>query len=65
MNDRDHQIKQTTLNDENQRLKLKHKEDLKDHELTTNRDIQRLKEAHSSTEQTIKEQKTLEGEATA
>jgi hypothetical protein len=56
MNDRDHQIKQTSLNDENQRLKLKHKEDLKDHELITNRDIQRLKEAHSSTEQTLKEQ---------
>jgi len=58
MNDRDHQIKLTSLDDENQRLKLKHKEDIKDHELITNRDIQRLKEAHISTEQTLKEQIT-------
>jgi len=58
MNDRDHQIKQTSLDDDNQRLKQKHKEDLKDHELITNRDIQRLKEAHLSTEQTLKEQIT-------
>ncbi len=58
MNDRDHQIKLTSLDDENQRLKLKHKEDIKDHELITNRDIQRLKEAHLSTEQTLKEQIT-------
>lgn len=58
MNDRDHHIKQTSLDDENQRLKVKHKEDLKDHEVTTNRDIQRLKEAHASTEQAMKEQIT-------
>jgi len=58
MNDRTHQIKLTSLDDENQRLKLKHKEDLKDHELIANRDIQRLKEAHISTEQTLKEQIT-------
>jgi hypothetical protein len=58
MNDRDHQIKQTSLDDENQRLKSKHKEDLKDHELMTNRDIQRLKDAHLSAEQTLKEQIT-------
>ncbi len=58
MNDRTHQIKLTSLDDENQRLKLKHKEDLKDHELISNRDIQRLKEAHLSTEQTLKEQIT-------
>lgn len=56
MNDRTHQIKLTSLDDEIQRLKLKHKEDLKDHELIVNRDIQRLKEAHISTEQTLKEQ---------
>jgi hypothetical protein len=56
MNDRDHQIKQTSLDDENQRLKVRHKEDLKDHELTTNREIQRLKDAHLSAEQTLKDQ---------
>ncbi|CAF3558587.1 unnamed protein product [Rotaria sp. Silwood1] len=58
INERDYQIKLTALDDENQRLKLKQKEDLKDRELITNRDIQRLKEAHSSTEQTLKEQLT-------
>jgi predicted transcriptional regulator len=58
MNDRDHQIKQTSLDDENQRLKSKHKEDLKDHELNANRNIQRLKDTHLSTEQTLKEQIT-------
>jgi len=58
MNDRTHQIKLTSFDDEHQRLKLKHKEDLKDHELISNRDIQRLKEAHISTEQTLKEQIT-------
>ncbi|CAF3514740.1 unnamed protein product [Adineta steineri] len=56
INDRNHQIKLTTINDENERLKLKHKEDLKDNELILNRDVQRLKEAHVSTEQTFKEQ---------
>ncbi len=58
MHDRTHQIKLTSLDDENQRLKLKHKEDLKDHDLISNRDTQRLKEAHLSTEQTSKEQIT-------
>jgi hypothetical protein len=58
MNDRDHQIKFSSIDDDNQRLKLKHKEDLKDHELITTRDIQRLKDAHISTEQTLKEQIT-------
>ncbi|CAF1110582.1 unnamed protein product [Rotaria sordida] len=58
INDRDHQIKLTAIDDENQRLKLKHKEELKDQELITNRDLQRLKEAHLSTEQTLKEQIT-------
>jgi hypothetical protein len=58
MNDRTHQIKLTSFDDENQRLKLKHKEDLKDQEVIANRDIQRLKEAHISTEQTLKEQIT-------
>ncbi|CAF2111165.1 unnamed protein product [Rotaria magnacalcarata] len=56
MNDRTHQIKLTSSDDEIQRLKLKHKEDLKDHELVANRDIQRLKEAHTASEQTLKEQ---------
>lgn len=58
MNDRDHQIKQASLDDENQRLKAKQKEDLNDQELLTNRNIQRLKEAHLSSEQTLKEQIT-------
>jgi phage terminase Nu1 subunit (DNA packaging protein) len=58
MNDRDHQIKQTSFDDENQRLKFKHKEDLKDQELIAKRDIKRLEEAHLSTEQTLKEQLT-------
>jgi hypothetical protein len=58
MNDRDHQIKLTALTDENQRLKIKHKEDLKDHELAANRDTQRLTDAHLSTEQMLKEQIT-------
>ena len=58
MNDRDHQIKQAALDDENQRLKAKNKEDLNDQELLSNRNIQRLKEAHLSTEQTLKEQIT-------
>ncbi|CAF3041578.1 unnamed protein product [Rotaria sp. Silwood2] len=58
INDRNYQIKLTSADDENQRLKLTHKEDSKDQELRTNRDIQRLKEAHSSTEQTLKEQIT-------
>ena len=56
MNDRDHQIKQKALDDENQRLKTRHKEDLKDHELTSNREVQRLKDAHLSAEQTLKDQ---------
>ncbi|CAF2592542.1 unnamed protein product [Rotaria sp. Silwood2] len=39
INDRNYQIKLTSADDENQRLKLTHKEDLKDQELRTNRDI--------------------------
>lgn len=58
MNDRTHQIKLTSLDDENQRLKLKHKEDLKDHELRSLREIQRVKESHETTEQNQKEQIT-------
>jgi len=44
------------LNDENQRLKLQHKEDLKDHQLIADRESQRLKQTHLSNEQTSKEQ---------
>lgn len=58
MNDRDHQIKQTSLDDENQRLKSKHKDELTDQELANGRTIQRLKDAHTSAEQTFKEQIT-------
>ncbi|CAF2635086.1 unnamed protein product, partial [Rotaria sp. Silwood2] len=58
INDRDHQLKVSSLDDENQRLKLKHKEDLKDHELTSTRDIQRLKESYETTQQNLKEQIT-------
>jgi hypothetical protein len=58
INDRDHHIKLTASDDENQRLILKHKEDIKDHELKANRDAQRLKDAHLSTEQALKEQIT-------
>lgn len=47
-----------SLDDENQRLKLKHKEDLKDRELTSIREIQRLKESHSTAEQSLKDQIT-------
>ena len=58
MNDRDHHIKLTALTEDNQRLTIKHKEDLKDHELSANRDKQRLTDAHLSTEQMLKEQIT-------
>ncbi|CAF3525778.1 unnamed protein product [Rotaria sp. Silwood1] len=58
INDRDHQLKISSLDDENQRLKLKHKEDLKDHELISTRDIQRLKESYETTQQSLKEQIT-------
>ena len=56
MNDRSHQIKLSSFEEETQRLKLKHKEDLKDQELIASRDLQRVKEAHTSAEQTWKEQ---------
>ncbi|UJR15397.1 hypothetical protein I4U23_002345 [Adineta vaga] len=58
MNDRTHQIKLTSMEDEIQRLKSKHKEELKDHELIASRDLQRAKEANVSSEQTFKEQIT-------
>ncbi|CAF1332763.1 unnamed protein product [Adineta ricciae] len=58
ISDRTHQIKLTSADEEIQRLKFKHKEDLKDQELIANRDVQRLKEAHASAEQTLKEQVT-------
>ncbi|UJR31284.1 hypothetical protein I4U23_018784 [Adineta vaga] len=56
INDRDHQLKLSALDNENQRLKLKHKEDLKDHEISSSRDIQRLKESFITTEESLKEQ---------
>lgn len=56
INDRDHQIKQNAMDSENQRLKLQHKEDLKDQQLISDRETQRLKETYLSNEQTLKEQ---------
>ncbi|CAF1479544.1 unnamed protein product [Didymodactylos carnosus] len=56
LNDRDHQLKQSTLADENQRLKAKHKEELKDFELITTRDLHRLKEEYGTNEQILKDQ---------
>ncbi|CAF3143188.1 unnamed protein product [Rotaria socialis] len=58
INDRDHHLKIASLDDENQRLKLKHKEDLKDHELMSMRESQRLKESYETREQNLKEQVT-------
>lgn len=51
-------MKLSALDNENQRLKLKYKEDIKDHELTASRDAQRLKESYQTTEQNQKEQIT-------
>ncbi len=51
-------MKTSSLDDENQRLKLKHKEDLKDQELTNTRELHRLKESHQNTEGNLKEQVT-------
>ena len=56
--DRDHHLKLSALDNETQRLKLKHKEDLKDQESTSSREIQRLKESFIATEQNLKEQIT-------
>ncbi|CAF0860113.1 unnamed protein product [Adineta ricciae] len=56
--DRDHHLKLSALDNETQRLKLKHKEDLKDQESTSLREIQRLKESFTATEQNLKEQIT-------
>ncbi|CAF3646908.1 unnamed protein product [Adineta steineri] len=56
--DRDHHVKLSALDTENQRLKSKHKEDLKDCELTNSRDNQRLKESYETTQQNLKEQIT-------
>ncbi|CAF4224042.1 unnamed protein product, partial [Rotaria sordida] len=58
INDRDHHLKISSLDDENQRLKLKHKENLKDYELSSTRNIQRLKESYETTQQNLKEQIT-------
>lgn len=55
-NDRDHHLKIAELDDENQRTKLKHKEEIKDQQLSHQREIQRLKETFSSNEQNFKEQ---------
>lgn len=44
--------------EENQRLKFRHKEELKDHELSTTREIHRLKESSQTTEESLKEQVT-------
>ena len=55
-NDRDHHLKIAEFDDENQRLKLKHKEEIKDQQLTHQRELQRLKETVSFTEQNFKEQ---------
>lgn len=49
-------MKIAELDDENQRTKLKHKEEIKDQQLSHQREIQRLKETFSSNEQNFKEQ---------
>ena len=49
-------MKLNATEEENQRLKTRHKEDLKDQELKSSREIQRLKDSHLSAEQTWKEQ---------
>lgn len=55
-------MKISALLEENQRLKFRHKEELKDHELSSTREMQRLKESSQSIEETLKEQVTkLEG----
>lgn len=55
-NDRDHRLKLSALDDENQRLKLKHKEEMKEQELIHQRELQRLKESVSASEENFKEQ---------
>ena len=49
-------MKLAAFDDENQRLKLKHKEEMKDAELIHTREIQRLNESHLTSEQTLKDQ---------
>lgn len=49
-------MKISALLEENQRLKFRHREELKDHELSSTREIQRLKESSQTTEETLKEQ---------
>ncbi len=51
-------MKISSLDNENQRLKLKHKEELKDQELINTRELHRLKESHQTTEENLKEQLT-------
>ena len=58
INDRDHRLKLTAAEEENQRLKQRHNEELREQEMKTNRDLQRMKETHLSDQQTLKEQMT-------
>ena len=51
-------MKISSFDDENQRLKFKHKEELKDQELAHTREVHRLKESHQTTEDNLKEQLT-------
>ena len=51
-------MKISALMEENQRSKFRHKEELKDHELSSTREIQRLKEFSQTSEGTLKEQVT-------
>ena len=44
------------MDEEIQRLKVKHQEDLKDREMKANREGQRLQDAHASNEQMMKDQ---------
>lgn len=56
MNDRNHQMKLTSMDEEIQRLKQKHQDDLKDFEFKANRERQRVQDAHASSEQTLRDQ---------